>query len=109
MKQKSDKRKSIRKSCLVPVDGKKGASFDHIQTVDIGQGGVGLISHKYIPKNESIAIEIELGPQEEPVIVMGKVQWIRSIPGNGNFRIGMKFQDVLLAGSKSRLKHCFPE
>ncbi len=102
----SDKRREERVGCFVPVVGKEGSVFDQTQTVDFSRGGLGFISKKEIPLNKEIAIEINLGAEEDPVFVIGQVCWIRPVLNSDRFRIGINFKDVL-RGSKARLKEYF--
>ena len=109
MKELNDilnKRKSERLRCLVPVDGKQGDVFDRTQTFDISKGGIGFISAQRIPLNKQIAMAIELAPDDVPVVVVGKVKWVRQISNSEIYRVGMSFEDVL-SGSKSRLNQYF--
>jgi len=101
-------RKNKRVTCHVPVDGKEGGVFDQTEAVDFSKGGLGFISHRRIPVNKEIPIEIELAVEGSPVFVIGRVQWVRRIPDSSNYRIGVSFKDVL-RGSKSRLNQYFKE
>ncbi|VAW45295.1 hypothetical protein MNBD_GAMMA03-988 [hydrothermal vent metagenome] len=101
-----NKRKNRRFDCLVPVDSKHESVFDQTQTVDFSKNGIGFISQQEIPVNSEIAIEILLEEDGEPVLVIGKVEWVRPIPHSTQYRIGMTFKDVM-RGSKSRLDNYF--
>ncbi len=109
MKPKKRRRKNTRQVCLVPVDGKAGTGFGNMKTVDISQGGVGLISNKSINLDEKIAVELELMPGHEPVLMMGQVKWVDRIPESENYRLGLRFTNTLLKGSRSRLTKSFPK
>ena len=98
----SDKRKMKRVDCSVPIDGKKNSVFAHVKTIDFSKGGLGLISQDAIPLNKEIAVEIDLGENQEPVLVRGKVKWVVPIKNTPNFRVGLSFEDFL-SGSQSRL------
>ena len=99
MLKDKNKRKNKRYNCYVPVDGKEG-SFDHTQTVDISKNGIGFISDHQLPLNERIAVEIDLAPNTEPVVVLGTVKWVRKLSDSDQYRIGMTFSEVL-SGSKT--------
>ncbi len=77
-----------------------------MRTVDFSKGGIGLVSHLQIPIDEEVAIEIDFGMDEAPVLVLGKVRWV--VPNNGSetFRVGLSFETVL-NGGKSRLNKYF--
>lgn len=106
MAKETNKRKNIRLSCEVPVDGKKGGVFDASNVIDISKGGLGFISPQRIPVNKRIPIELELDEEEYPVLVIGRVLWSRAIAGSSNYRIGVTFEDIM-RGSKARLQKYF--
>ena len=101
-----EKRKSPRKHCLVPVDGKQNSPFSDILTVDISKGGIGLITRSRLTLDQKIVIELDLDPSEEAVLVSGKVRWVRPVANSNHFRVGMTFSDVI-SGSKTRLNRYF--
>ena len=105
MKTEAEKRKSERYDCHVPVEGKKGTAFADSQTVDISQGGVGFISHQAVPVNTMMAVEIALTPEDDPIVVQGRVKWVRQVESDC-YRIGMTFADAA-AGFKSHLNKAF--
>lgn len=100
-----NKRRSARVSCLVPVDGQEGGTFDNLRTVDISKTGIGFVSQKKIPLNKKIAIELDLN-EDESVFVIGRVKYVRPIAQTQNYRIGLSFTDVR-NGNKSRLSEYF--
>jgi c-di-GMP-binding flagellar brake protein YcgR len=104
-----EQRKSLRKGCVVPVDGREGGAFEDLCAVDISQGGLGFISSKPVPIHKKIAVEVELGRGKDPVLMMAEVKWVRPLEQSQNFRIGMRFIKVLYSGSKSRLTQYFQE
>jgi len=103
MKSVKNKRVSKRKSCLVPVEGKRGSSFADTQTVDISKGGMGLISKRAIPLDEKIAVEIATSPDAEPILVLGKVVWIRKMDAKDRYRVGLKFQKAFSSEALKKL------
>ena len=108
MRNKSDKRKNERYECFVPVESKKGSSFDNTLTVDISKGGIGFVSSHSLSFKQKIPIELALSPDSDPVLVVGEVQWIRHLSGKKRYRVGMTFTNVL-NGSKSRLDKYFQD
>lgn len=104
MKQPKNKRSTSRLRCHVPVDGKKGSQFASVQTVDISNGGIGLISRRRIPLDEKIAVEIDATAEGEPVLVLGKVVWVRKIADEERYRVGMKFQKAFTPQAQKILK-----
>lgn len=104
----SHQRKNVRRSCVVPVDGKGGSVFDETLAVDFSKGGIGFISKHRIPLHKKIPIELELSIEGTPIIVVGRVQWVRRLAGSGDYRVGVTFTDVV-KGSKSRINQYFKE
>ena len=102
----SNKRTEARQNCFVPVESKSDSSFDQTQTVDISRHGIGFISHHPHNINEKIAIEIQLKPNTDPVLVIGVVKWVRKISDSEQYRIGMNY-DEILSGSQRRLDRYF--
>ncbi len=104
----SNKRTEARHTCQVPVEGKEGSAFDETQTFDISRHGIGFVSPHPHEINAKVAIEIQLKPNTEPVLVLGVVKWVRKISDTENYRIGLNFQEIL-SGSQTRLDKHFRE
>jgi len=81
---------------------RRGSLFDNSQTMDISQGGVGLLSPKFIPVKTNMIMEIALNPRQEPVLCVGKVCWVQKSNYSDNYRVGMNFVDIS-DESKNRL------
>ena len=101
-----NKRTEPRRDCYVPVEGKPGSTFDQTQTVDISRNGIGFVSPHPHQINEKVAIEIQLKPDTEPVLVLGVVKWVRKLSDSDQYRVGLNFEEVL-SGSKTRLRGYF--
>lgn len=95
-----------RNNCFVPVEGKSDSSFNQTRTVDISCHGIGFISSHAHNINEKIAIEIQLKPNADPVLVMGIVKWVRRLSDSEQYRIGMNY-DEISSGSLRRLGRYF--
>lgn len=108
MKLASNKRSEARHDCFVPVEGKEGSAFDNTQTIDISRNGIGFVSSFPHEINEKVAIELELKPNTDPVLVVGVVKWVRKLSDSDGYRIGLTFAEVL-SGSKTRLNKYLPE
>ncbi len=106
IKTASNKRNDSRHGCFVPVEGKEGSAFDDTQTVDISRHGIGFVSPHPHEINEKVAIEIQLKPDTEPVLVLGVVKWVRKLSDSDQYRIGLNFAEVL-SGSQTRLNKHF--
>ena len=104
-----EQRKSPRYRMSVPVEAKAGGPFAETLTVDLSQEGVGFISRTPLPLNETVFVELQLDPMEEPVIVAGRVQWVQPLTYGKTplFRIGMRFDQTLGRSRKNNLKRYF--
>ena len=69
----------------------------------IMENGIGIISSHAHVINDKVAIEIQLQPDTNPVLVLGVVKWVRKIEESKQYRIGLNFLEVL-AGSEIRFK-----
>ena len=88
------------------MEGKGDSSYDQAQTVDISSHGIGFISSSLRNVNEKIAIEIQLKPNADPILVIGIVKWVRRISNSDQYRIGMNF-DKVSTDSQRRLDRYF--
>ena len=93
MSQAENNRQDKRQECYVPVNGKLGSDFDQTCTVDISQGGIGLVSNRQVFVDERIIVALQFHPKEEPVLTAGKVKWVQKIQDSGNYRIGMQLMN----------------
>jgi hypothetical protein len=101
-----NKRKNTRYDCLVPMDGKQGGPFEYTKTVDFSKSGLGFISHRKVPLNKEIAIQLDFSEEGTPALVIGKIRWVDRIKDSENYRVGVSFEDVL-KGCKSCLDNYF--
>ena len=106
MPSAANKRSEKRRDCLVPVESKERTAFDGTLTVDISRHGIGFISSHPHSLNEKIAIEIQLKPDTDPVLVIGTVKWVRRISDSDQYRVGMNYDEVI-SGSPRRLDRYF--
>ncbi len=102
----ANKRCEPRRNCFVPVESKTDSSFDHTQTVDISRHGIGFISCHPHSINEKIAMEIQLDPDRDPVLVIGMVKWVRKLSDSDQYRVGLNYDEVI-SGSPRRLDRYF--
>ena len=105
VKTDGNKRKNTRHGCEVPVEGQKGSAFANSRTVDISQGGAGLVVSDYVPVNTKMAVEIDLEPQGEPILAVGLVKWVQQLSAD-IFRLGLCFTEVRNS-PKSRIDKYF--
>lgn len=102
----ANKRCEPRRNCFVPVESKTDSSFDQTQTVDISRHGIGFISSHLHSINEKIAMEIQLKPDTDPVLVIGMVKWVRKLSDSDQYRVGLNYDEVI-SGSPRRLDRYF--
>lgn len=102
-----DQRKSRRESCGVPVDASRDSVFSGCRTVDFSREGLGFVSDEPIDLGAKIHIEIQLNPDDEPVLVLGEVKWVEKIQDKEQYRIGMRLSNTVLFGSQTRLRNYF--
>ena len=102
----ANKRVESRRTCFVPVESKTESVFDQTQTVDISRHGIGFLSCHPHSVNEKIAIEIQLKPNTDPVLVIGTVKWVRKISDSEQYRVGLNY-DEIISGSAKRLDRYF--
>jgi c-di-GMP-binding flagellar brake protein YcgR len=99
---RQEKRQAPRLDCRVPIMCRRGSAFDRAQTLDISEGGVGLLTRKFIPVDTNLIMEIALSPNSAPVMVLGRVCWVQRFRSADNYRLGMNFTDIT-ADSRNRL------
>jgi len=102
-----DQRKMKRARCGVPVQGQDKSGFSGSFSVDISRGGLGLLLPSKLSLKQRIAIELDMGLDGDPVLMLGEVRWIRQAPHPQQYRAGIKFIKVLTPGSRSRLAQYF--
>lgn len=105
MPSTANKRREARRDCAVPVES-KSSSFDNSQTIDISRHGIGFISSHPHSLNEKIAVEIQLKPDTDPVLVIGTVKWVRRLSDSEQYRVGLTY-DEIISGSSRRLDRYF--
>ncbi len=105
MPSAANKRTEKRVNCTVPVES-KATSFDNSQTIDISRHGIGFISSHPHSLNEKIAVEIQLKPNTDPVLVIGTVKWVRRLSDSEQYRVGLSYNEVI-SGSPKRLDRYF--
>ncbi len=102
MNKAQERRRAHRKRCIVPVDAKQDSVFGKSQTIDFSKTGMGFFSSVSIPLQTKVAIEIELDPQGESVVVVGRVKWVRPLTDSEAYRYGVQFEQLPTA-VRSRL------
>jgi hypothetical protein len=104
MNTRIKERRNCRHDCLVPIEAKTKSAFGNAQTIDISQGGLGLILKQAIPVGQTIAVELDLAPEQDPVLVVGEVRWVRKLFGSTQYRAGILFKKILVSPTPHRLR-----
>lgn len=93
-----EKRRFPRLNSRIPVQYKKIAEYkDALQgtiTRDIGEGGVRLVAHEFIPLFTKLKIEIFLSPLSNSISTISKVAWMRKIPYADQYDVGLEFIEL---------------
>jgi hypothetical protein len=93
MKKKANNRHDKRTGCYVPVDGKSGSEFEESCTIDISQGGLGLVSSRRVFVDDKITVALQLDSKKDPVLTVGQVRWVKKMPDSQGYRVGMQLLD----------------
>lgn len=108
MTKQANQRKQKRHFCAVPVDAQENSAFADTLTTDISQGGLGMVSSKKVKPHQKIAVQLELTPEGDPVLAVGRVKWVRVETENGSYRFGLHLEK-LINGTKAQLKKYLPK
>ncbi len=61
---------------------------------DISEIGAGIISFDFYPVNKKVYIRVMSNGLIDLLDIVGKVVWVREIPFQNKYRIGVSFEDV---------------
>lgn len=61
---------------------------------DISQGGLRFFAHEFIPKGSLLKIRISSNEKVFSFEAMAKLVWIREIPDNDKYEVGVEFIDL---------------
>lgn len=78
-------------------------------THDISLGGARIQVNRLFPVNSVIRIQINLSRSEEAIKVDGKVKWIREIPDEDLYEIGVEFLHNISKTVLSLIRHLYGE
>ena len=93
MRKKANNRHDKRTGCCVPVEGKSGSEFEESCTVDISQGGLGLVSSRRVFVDDKITVALQFDPKKDPVLTVGQVKWVKRLPDSQTYRVGLQLAD----------------
>jgi c-di-GMP-binding flagellar brake protein YcgR len=78
-------------------------------THDISLGGARIQVDKHFPVDSVIRIQINLSRSGEAIKVDGKVKWIREIPDEDHYEIGVEFLHHISKTVLSLIRHLYGE
>jgi c-di-GMP-binding flagellar brake protein YcgR len=88
-------------------------TIDHMPinaaTHDISLGGARIQVDKHFPVNSVIRIQINLSRSGETIKVDGKVRWIRELPDENLYEIGVEFLHNISKTILSLIRHLYGE
>ena len=60
---------------------------------DVSEGGLSISSFNFHPVNSRFAVEMFVAEDCEPVRSLGRVVWIRQLPYQDSYKVGIEFTD----------------
>ncbi|MBL7130434.1 MAG: PilZ domain-containing protein [Candidatus Omnitrophica bacterium] len=96
-----DRRKFVRLNAAVEVDyivlDSESQQREHTATKNISAGGICLIAHEQLRAGDILSLTFSLPNNESPIIVKGKVVWIKSFKvasEKESYDVGIEFIDI---------------
>lgn len=94
-----ERRRFVRVSADLPVKLKQIPQNNPVQiqnaiSCDISEGGVQVWSFYFYPVQSRQMLEILLSPDTEPVRSVGTVVWIRQLPYQDRYKLGIEFSEM---------------
>lgn len=66
---------------------------DHL-TKDISRGGIKFLAHQFVPKDSLLKLKLTLCKTAATFEAIAKVMWIRQVPHQSNYEVGVQFIDI---------------
>ncbi len=94
-----ERREFLRKNLDFPVQlrqmPQKSAGLIHnSMTHDFSESGIQLSSFYFYPVNSKMILEIFPSHDMEPIITVGKVVWVKQVPYQDKYKIGIEFSEM---------------
>lgn len=94
-----ERRKFKRVSCSFPVQSAclppgYSSLFHNLITKDISEGGIQLDSFYFYPVEHKLMFEIFWSNEAASVRTLGRVAWVREVPFQQQYNIGIEFSDL---------------
>ena len=95
----NDKRQYIRQECTYPLQ-LKALTMDGTQFIrnsfsnNISEIGLGITSFDFFPVNEKVHLQLFTSAWGHLLEIIGRVVWIKRVPSQDRFKIGIEFVDT---------------
>jgi c-di-GMP-binding flagellar brake protein YcgR len=73
--------------------------ISHCLTRNISRNGAMIYTDTFLPVESLLTLELSLGQPYDVITMVGKVRWIRSLPGEEVFEAGLEFIDIPPGGA----------
>jgi len=68
-------------------------------TRNISRNGAMIYTDLFLPVGSMLTLELSLGQPYDVITMVGKVRWIKSLPGDEEFEAGIEFIDIPPGGA----------
>ncbi|MBU2062952.1 MAG: PilZ domain-containing protein [Candidatus Omnitrophica bacterium] len=94
-----ERRKCRRVSYSFPVQSARlppgySSQFHNLITKDISEGGIQLDSFYFYPVEHKLMFEVFWSNEAAPVQTLGRVVWVKEVPFQQQYSIGIEFSDL---------------
>lgn len=71
----------------------------HCLTRNISRNGAMIYTDTFLPVQSLLTLELSLGRPYDIITMVGEVRWIKSLPGDEEFEVGLEFIDISPGGA----------
>ena len=71
----------------------------HSLTRNISRNGAMIYTDTFLPVESLLTLELSLGIPYDVITMVGEVRWIKSLPGDEEFEVGLEFIDIPPGGA----------
>jgi hypothetical protein len=71
----------------------------HCLTGNISRNGALIYTDTFLPVGSLLTLELSLGKPYDVITMVGEVRWIKSLPGDEEFEVGLEFIDIPPGGA----------
>lgn len=94
-------------SVLVEDEAQKYRKISRCLTRNISLNGAMISAGTFLPVDSKVTLELLLTGHLEAITLVGKVRWVRVLPGEDVFEAGLEFVDVPQRGLETLSAHLF--